>query len=136
MRLIFQPFYCTIIFILLATSTGHAHVGPKDKQPHLSTSRFINDYHPMYQFRLENLAAKESEGEVLAAALDFINVVPKPYYGFSDYETAANTGVVKIINLPAKCSASIYSLEGQFIRQFERNGVGLFVNGNHRAIRR
>jgi hypothetical protein len=32
--------------------------------------------------------------------------------------------VVKITNLPAHCTVTIYSLDGRFIRQYTRNEVG------------
>ncbi|MCB9308400.1 MAG: hypothetical protein H6565_17535, partial [Lewinellaceae bacterium] len=54
-------------------------------------------------------------------ALDSIKVVPNPYYGFSQYETSQFTNTIKITNLPGKCTVTIYSLDGKFIRQYQRN---------------
>ncbi|MEZ4984052.1 MAG: hypothetical protein R2795_03280 [Saprospiraceae bacterium] len=53
--------------------------------------------------------------------LQAINIVPNPYYGFSQYENSPFENVVKITNLPQKCTVTIYALDGQFIRRFERN---------------
>ncbi len=53
--------------------------------------------------------------------LDAINVVPNPYYGYSAYETSQFTNTVKITNLPSKCTVSIFTLDGKFVRQYVRN---------------
>jgi len=63
-----------------------------------------------------------------------INVVPNPYYGYSAYETTQFTNIVKITNLPPKCDVTIYSLDGKFIRQYNRDEVGIPVNAPHRGI--
>ena len=52
-----------------------------------------------------------------------INAVPNPYYGYSPYETSQFSTTVKITNLPAVCTVTIYSLDGKFIRQYKRNEV-------------
>jgi flagellar hook assembly protein FlgD len=57
----------------------------------------------------------------VANALDSIKMVPNPYYGFSEYETSQFTNTVKITNLPGKCTVTIYSLDGKFIRQYIRD---------------
>jgi hypothetical protein len=82
----------------------------------------VNNGYPAYQFKLEGTEEEELENAVqVDSALDMINVVPNPYYAFSDYETGSFTKVVKITNLPPNCTVTIYSLDGKFIRQFSRN---------------
>lgn len=82
----------------------------------------VNKGYPAYQFTLEGTEEEELENAVqIDSALDMINVVPNPYYAFSDYETGSFTKVVKITNLPPNCTVTIYSLDGKFIRQFSRN---------------
>lgn len=76
---------------------------------------------PVYQFTLENKEAKELDQVQIANSLDSIKVVPNPYYGFSQYETSQFTNTIKITNLPAKCTVTIYSLDGKFIRQYRRD---------------
>ena len=66
--------------------------------------------------------------------LDNINIVPNPYYGFSDYETSQFTTTIKITNLPSKCVVTIYSLEGKFIRQYVRDEIGETPRGNNRGV--
>jgi len=82
----------------------------------------VNGGYPAYRFTLEGTEEQELESTVqVDSALDMINVVPNPYYAFSDYETGSFTKIVKITNLPPNCTVTIYSLDGKFIRQFRRN---------------
>ncbi len=94
----------------------------------------FNGY-PTYRFKLEGLQADELDEVTTQTALDMINVVPNPYYGYAkDYETGRTETVVKITNLPAKCTITIYSLDGKFIRQYNRDEVPQIPTGNNRGI--
>lgn len=62
-------------------------------------------------------------GVEIGNALDSIKAVPNPYYGYSQYETSQYSNIVKITNLPGKCTVTIYSLDGKFIRKYERDEV-------------
>lgn len=77
--------------------------------------------YPTYEFELKGFesTAKEYAGET--SILDNIMAVPNPYYGFSDYETGVLDKRIKITNLPDKATVTIYSLDGKFIRQYDRN---------------
>ncbi len=81
---------------------------------------------PSYRFELENAQALPvtTEDEI-NTQLDMINVVPNPYLAFSAYENTQFNNVVKITNLPAQAVVTIYSLDGQFIRQYNRDEVEL-----------
>jgi flagellar hook assembly protein FlgD len=83
-----------------------------------------NNNYPTYQFSIKNREAQALAGATIDGALDEINVVPNPYYGYSAYESTQFSNVVKITNLPAKCVVTIYSLDGQFIKQYKRDEVG------------
>lgn len=78
---------------------------------------------PVYQFKFENKEALPLDQVQIGNALDSIKVVPNPYYGFSQYETSQFTNTIKITNLPGKCTVTIYSLDGKFIRQYRRDEV-------------
>ena len=69
-----------------------------------------NGFHPLYRFSIEGKEAAALSAEQVENALDQIKVVPNPYYGFSEYETSQFTTTVKITNLPAKCTVTIYTL--------------------------
>ncbi len=87
-----------------------------------------------YRFKIEGKQADELDPAGIETALDQINVVPNPYYGFSDYEVSQFTTTVKVTNLPAKCVVTIYTLDGKFIRQYNRDERGTIPRGNNRAI--
>jgi hypothetical protein len=93
----------------------------------------FNGY-PTYRFKLEGKQAGDLEGIALDEALQSINVVPNPYYGFSEYEDSQFESVVKITNLPKECVVTIYSLEGKFIRKYNRSEIGSTPTSPNRAI--
>ncbi len=65
---------------------------------------------------------RKSEIPHISETKDFsINIVPNPYYGFSAYEINEFATTIKMTNLPPKCKVSIYTLDGKFIRQFNRD---------------
>ena len=94
----------------------------------------FNGY-PTYRISIGNAEAELISSEQdINEALKAINVVPNPYYGYSAYETSQFTNIIKITNLPANCTVTIYSLDGRFIRQYIRNETGDPIRGNNRAI--
>lgn len=85
--------------------------------PSQSPNASLNNGYPMYQFTTKNLVPKQIEStEEAQTLLDEINIVPNPYYGFSQYEQTALENYVRIVNLPAKCTISIYTVNGTLIR--------------------
>ena len=80
-----------------------------------------NNNWPMYQFTTEDIATVKNDNPIAKTALDLINVVPNPYYGYSGYETDQLDNRVRITNLPEKCTISIYSLDGTLVRQLTKD---------------
>ena len=89
-----------------------------------------NNGYPMYSFKTDDLASKPYNTEVAKDALDLINVVPNPYYAYSAYEGTLVAGVsvqpqldnrVKIVNLPPRCTISIFTVNGTLVRRFNRD---------------
>ena len=73
--------------------------------------------YPMYQFTTKNIAPTKVEQVAdIEQLLQDINIVPNPYYGYSNYEHSALENYVRIVNLPAKCTISIYTVNGTLIR--------------------
>jgi len=89
----------------------------------------FNGY-PTYLFNIEGKQHSELDALGINEALAKINVVPNPYYAFSDYEDSRLATTVKITNLPAKCVVTIYSLDGKFIREYNRDEQPGAPNGN------
>ncbi|WP_294674338.1 T9SS type A sorting domain-containing protein, partial [uncultured Fluviicola sp.] len=76
---------------------------------------------PMYSWSMDDLQTTTASRDVLASALDLINVVPNPYYAFSEYERNRIDTRVKIVNLPDQCTVTIYNVSGKMIRQFKKD---------------
>jgi hypothetical protein len=80
-----------------------------------------NNNMPFYKFNTDNLKPQVGQTEVAKNALSLINVVPNPYYAYSQYEVNQLDNRVKIVNLPPTCVVSIYSPNGTLIRQLKRS---------------
>jgi len=79
-----------------------------------------NSGHPAYELEFQGVQAEEvpvSEGDSI---LSFVNVVPNPYYGYSEYEISEFSNLIRITNLPPRADITIYTLDGKFIRQYKR----------------
>jgi len=85
-----------------------------------SSSPLNNDY-PMYTFSTDDIMTKTNDAEAAKSALDLINIVPNPYYGYSGYESNQLDNRVKITNLPEKCTVSIYTVNGILVRQYTKD---------------
>lgn len=81
----------------------------------------FNDSYPAYEFSTEGLATITNAVEKAKTDLDLIGIVPNPYYGYSPYETDQLDNRVKIINLPQRCTVSIFTMSGTLIRQFTKD---------------
>lgn len=90
--------------------------------------------YPSYQFSILEKEASNPDEAFVNQALDQIRMVPNPYLGFSDYEVSQFVNTVKITNLPAVCTVTIYTLDGKFIRQYKRNEIGVIPRGSNRAV--
>ena len=64
------------------------------------------------------IASSVNNQDKASTDLDLINVVPNPYYAYDDYEHNQLDNRIKIVNLPLKCTVSIFDLSGVLIRQF------------------
>ncbi|MBS1635661.1 MAG: hypothetical protein JST26_07035 [Bacteroidetes bacterium] len=85
----------------------------------------LNNNFPMYTFTTSDIYANVGNGDVAKNALDLINIVPNPYYGYSTYETGNRLDTrVRITNLPNKCKIRIYTLNGTLVRTINRDVTG------------
>ena len=85
--------------------------------PAQSPNASLNDGYPMYEFTTKNIAPEKVERvEDIETLLQEINIVPNPYYGYSNYEHGALETYVRIVNLPANCKIQIYTVNGTLIR--------------------
>ena len=84
-----------------------------------------NGNHPAYSFELKSKQSIAQTPTGVDSALNLINIVPNPYYGYSSYEVTEFTTTVQLTNLPNKSTITIYTLDGRFIRQFKRDERGV-----------
>ena len=85
-------------------------------------SALENDGYPRYRFKIEGKQAQPLDGQdQFDDQLANMNIVPNPYYAFSNYESQPTSTIVKLTNLPNQCSINIFSIEGKFIRSYNRN---------------
>jgi hypothetical protein len=80
-----------------------------------------NNGRPMYSWSMDDIATVTSSQDMLKEALKMINIVPNPYYAFSEYERSRLETKVKITNLPEKCTVKIYTVNGKLIRTFKKD---------------
>ncbi|MEE3145072.1 MAG: T9SS C-terminal target domain-containing protein, partial [Bacteroidota bacterium] len=76
---------------------------------------------PMYSWKMDDISTVTQSDDQLKSALDMINVVPNPYYAFSQYERNRLDTRIKITNLPERCSVNIYTVNGKLVRSFEKD---------------
>jgi hypothetical protein len=79
---------------------------------------------PLYSFTTKNIAPTFNVANIAESILDEINIVPNPYYGFSQYETSSLEMAVKIVNLPEVCDISIYSVSGIMVKRISKGDKG------------
>lgn len=81
----------------------------------------INNGLPMFNYSTAELASIIDDASADSSVLDLINVVPNPYYAYSQYEESRLDNRVKIVNLPDQCTITIYSINGTLIRQYSKD---------------
>lgn len=93
----------------------------------LAVDNPINDNYPMYKFTLDNLVPQINRADVAEDALKDVNVVPNPYYGGNNYESAPLEYIVKITNLPQRASIKIFNMAGTLVKSFEKDNSSTIV---------
>jgi hypothetical protein len=120
---------------LLETDTKISLRVSKEYKNYVATNR--NGGKPMYSWNMDQNGTVVSSLDQLKSALDLINVVPNPYYAFSDYERNRLDTRVKITNLPEKCVVKVYSIKGKLIREFKKDSPITSIDwdlNNHKGI--
>jgi hypothetical protein len=108
-------------------------LGPNKTQSASAGFTRVNREMPVYQFVLsakdavlENLATRDNaQQRYIDSLLGQINIVPNPYYSYSQYETSSQLETkVRIVNLPTGvenghaqgCLIRIYTVDGTLVR--------------------
>lgn len=80
-----------------------------------------NNGRPMYSWSMDDIRTETGSSDQLTSVLDMINVVPNPYYAYSEYERNRLDTRVKITNLPERCTIKIYTVNGKLVRTFKKD---------------
>ena len=80
-----------------------------------------NEWFNLYKFNTNSVATGKGVLDQAETALDIINVVPNPYYAYSNYESSRLDSRIKITNLPDKCTVKIYNVGGSLIRTLTKD---------------
>ena len=86
-----------------------------------NTGGSLNDWCPLYEFNMDDLAVTTETFVPEDSILSLINVVPNPYYAYSNYEATRLDNLVKIVNLPDQCTIKIYTVNGVLVRTFNKD---------------
>lgn len=92
-----------------------------NKEYEVFTASGDNNGQPMYNWSMSAYSTDLSNEEALTSVLDLINIVPNPYYAFSEYERNKVDNRIKFTNLPEQCTISIYNLSGKLVNQFKKD---------------
>ena len=88
----------------------------------------LNAFNPIYRFNTDDIVANKGNLEVAKDAMELINVVPNPYYGYSSYEINQLDNRVKITNLPQRAIISIFTVSGTLVRKIKKDNNMTFVD--------
>src|SRR5690606_13076788 len=92
------------------------------------TASGANSGRPMYGWSMDDIATVTGSQDQLAEALQMINVVPNPYYAYSQYERNRLDTRVKITNLPEVCTIKIYTSNGKLVKTFKKDSPITFID--------
>lgn len=93
----------------------------------VSSGSFTGDM-PVYRFNTADIMAETGNDSVAVDVLEKINIVPNPYYAFSEYESNQLDNRVRLTNLPEACTIRIFALNGTLIRTFDKDDNTAFLD--------
>ena len=80
----------------------------------------MNSFNPAYNFSTENIVSVSSV-DIALDAMESVNAVPNPYYGYSSYEINQLDNRVKITNLPKRATVKIFTVSGTLVRTLSKD---------------
>ncbi len=86
---------------------------------------------PSYEFEFGDVASRQLESSEYATALDNVRIVPNPYYAYSAYESDPFVQRIKVTNLPERAIITIFTIDGKFIRRFDREERPGMIGGSN-----
>ena len=113
--IVYQPgetFIATNILNLASSTSNDARI---------IEANAINSFNPVYSFNTDDIVANKGNLEAAKDAMEMINAVPNPYYGYSSYEANQLDNRVKITNLPQRATISIFTVSGTLVRKMKKD---------------
>ena len=80
----------------------------------------LNSFNPAYNFSTESIVPL-SNIDIAIDAMESVNAVPNPYYGYSSYEVNQLDNRVKITNLPKRATVKIFTVSGTLVRTLSKD---------------
>lgn len=111
-------------YVANSISLGYMTNTPYTNLPKDTSATMQNNNLPMYQFSTDDIYAMFGQSSTAKNALDYIRVVPNPYYAYSKYEVKRIDTRVRITNLPNACTIKIFTMNGTLVRTFKRDVTG------------
>ena len=105
----------------MATKSTFTGISDADKKARVIQHAALNAFNPIYEFNTNDIVAEIGDLDVAKDAMEMINVVPNPYYGYSSYETNQLDNRVKITNLPQQATISIFTVSGTLVRKIKKD---------------
>ena len=87
-----------------------------------------NDRDPYYTFKMDDIAVVNNDASAADSACELLNVVPNPYYAYSNYELNKLDNIVKIVNLPDVCDIKIYTVNGTLVRTYSKDSPVTYID--------
>jgi len=100
---------------------GDGIIDDPDKKYSTDLGTAVNNNNPYYKFSMDDIAVVTQSDSAALDACSLINVVPNPYYAYSNYEFDKLDNVVKIVNLPDVCNVNIYTVSGTLVRSYKKD---------------
>jgi hypothetical protein len=110
----------TDLTVKLRVNNTFSNEVPKENLSRLKRCDALEEL-PLYEFEISGKEADQLTEDEYEGALANVNVVPNPYYAYSSYETSELVNTIKITNLPDRATVTIYTIDGKFIRQYDRD---------------
>jgi hypothetical protein len=134
-----QQFLATDARIRIRVSSPYKRFSNDKQNGHLLTNlaNSKNSWFPLYSFNTADLAHEDFNLDSAQSALDRINIVPNPYYAYSEYEERRLETRVRLINLPETCTIRIYNTGGTLVRTFKKDSEITYLDwdlNNHQLV--
>ncbi|MFC2092640.1 hypothetical protein ACFLSV_01955 [Bacteroidota bacterium] len=103
--------------------------------PYTVTVPFIAPGYPLYyEFSTPKAIIGSTQLASSRGDMDKIRVVPNPYYGYNQNQSSISDRFVKFRRLPKKCNIKIYSLNGDMVRQLDKDNEDPTLKWNLRNL--